>query len=430
LREYPQFETKPAASAITALAAARRLPTLGSLQLVKNGGLVGYGVDFNAMWRLAAYFVDKIFKGANPGDLPIEQATHFHTIVNLKTAKTIGVDIPPAAAGRRERGDRMRRREFIAWLGAAATPGAWPLSAPAQPTKIPRVGYVWFGRPDPNVGLAGLRQGLADRGYVLGRNLLLEERYAEGDRARVPGLIAELLALDVDVLVTGTSGTILAARKATTMVPIVGVAADWVGSGLADSLSRPGANVTGLSLLSVEISSKWLEYLKEAVPKLNRVAVLGNDNPATLAEMRRIDEAAAGFGIAVTRLNTAPQKLDASLTAMTGANFDGLIATDTIEVETLLPRLIPLVARNRLPTIYGFSFAARLGGLMAYSANFFEIWRRLAGYVDRILKGARPADLPIEQATEFKFAINLKTAKALGLDIPPMLLAAANEVIE
>jgi putative tryptophan/tyrosine transport system substrate-binding protein len=320
----------------------------------------------------------------------------------------------------------MRRREFIAWLGAAATPGAWPLSAPAQPTKIPRVGYVWFGFPDPNVAIAGPRQGLADRGYVLGRNLLLEERYAEGDRARVPGLIAELLALDVDVLVTGTSGTILAARKATTTVPIVGVAADWVGGELAESLSRPGANVTGLSLLSEEISSKWLEYLKEAVPKLHRVAVFGNDNPAIMAEMRRIDEAAAGFGIAATRLNTAPQKLEASLTAMTGANFDGLIAT----IETLLPRLIPLVARNRLPTIYGFSFAARQGGLMAYSADFFEVWRRLAGYVDRILKGARPADLPIEQATEIKFAINLKTAKALGLDIPPMLLAAANEVIE
>jgi putative tryptophan/tyrosine transport system substrate-binding protein len=324
----------------------------------------------------------------------------------------------------------MRRREFIALLGAAAAPSAWMSPARALPAKIPRVGYVWFGFRDPNISLAGLRQGLADRGYVLGRNLLLEERYAEGDRARVPGLIAELLALDVDVLVTGTSGTILAARKATTMVPIVGVAADWVGGGLADSLSRPGANVTGLSLLSEEISSKWLEYLKDAVPKLNRVAVLGNDNPAILAEMRRIDEAAAGFGIAVTHLNTAPQKLDASLTAMTGANFDGLIATDTIEVETLLPRLIPLVARNRLPTIYGFSFAARQGGLMAYSADFFEVWRRLAGYVDRILKGARPADLPIEQATEIKFAINLKTAKALGLDIPPMLLAAANEVIE
>jgi putative tryptophan/tyrosine transport system substrate-binding protein len=170
--------------------------------------------------------------------------------------------------------------------------------------------------------------------------------------------------------------------------------------------------------------------LKEAVPKLDRVAVFGNDNPAILAEMRRIDEAAAGFGIAATRLNTAPQKLEASLTAMTGANFDGLIATDTIEIETLLPRLIPLVARNRLPTIYGFGFAVRRGGLMAYSADFFEIWRRLAGYVDRILKGARPADIPIEQATEIEFAINLKTAEALGLDIPTNLLAAAQEVIE
>ena len=198
----------------------------------------------------------------------------------------------------------MRRREFIAALGSAAA--AWPGAARAQAAKIPRIGFVWFGFPEANISIAGLRKGLADRGYVLGRNILLEERYAEGDRARVQGLITELLALDVDVLATGTSGTILAARKATATVPIVGVAADWVGSGLASSLSRPGANVTGLSLLSEEVSSKWLEYLKEAVPKLHRGAVLGNDNPAVLAEMRRIDEAAATLEISVTRLNTAP----------------------------------------------------------------------------------------------------------------------------
>jgi putative tryptophan/tyrosine transport system substrate-binding protein len=319
----------------------------------------------------------------------------------------------------------MRRREFIGLIAAAAT--SLP-PAPARATKIPRIGYFWPGFPDPNVGLAGFRQGLADRGYVLGQNLVLEERYAEGDLARTPALIAELLALGVDVLVTGDYALIQAHVKTTT-VPIVGVASDFVGVGLATGLSRPGGNVTGMSLLAADFSPKWLEFLKAAVPGLGRVAFLGGDTGPVQAEKLRLDDLAPRYGVTLTPLGLWLD-LEPSLAAITRENFDGLIVSDDLMVEPLIPRIIALAAENRMPAIYGFSTAVGQGGLMSYSADVFEIWRRLAGHVERILKGARPGDIPIEQATAIKFAINLKAAKALGLDVPVSLLAGADEVIE
>jgi putative ABC transport system substrate-binding protein len=322
----------------------------------------------------------------------------------------------------------MRRRTFIASLGVAA---AWPLAAGALQPNIPRVGYVWIGSPNNDLSEAGLRQGLADRGYVLGRSLLLDARYAEGNPERIPKLIDELLALDVDVLVTPGTPTSLAAHEATLTVPIVCVGGDPVGVGLAASLSHPGGNVTGMSLLSGEYSAKWLDLLKAAVPELNRVAILWNpDNAGVQVEMRRLDEVAPSLGLALTRLSVRPKDLESSFARIDAGNFDGLIVTDDPSLEPMIPRIVALVARNQVPAIYAFNVAVRQGGLMAYSADFFAIWRRVAGYVDRILKGAHPADLPIEQATEIALKINLKTAKALGLDIPPTLLASADEVIE
>jgi putative tryptophan/tyrosine transport system substrate-binding protein len=183
--------------------------------------------------------------------------------------------------------------------------------------------------------------------------------------------------------------------------------------------------------LSTRYSGKWLELLKAAVPKLSRVAVLWNpDNRAAQEYIATLDEMAGGFDVTLTNLSVRPPEFETSLAAIALANFDGLIVTDDAQIESLIPRIVSCAARNRLPAIYGFGFAVRQGGLMAYSADFFEIWRRLAGHVDRILKGAKPGDLPIEQATEIKLAINLTTAKALGLDIPTNLLAAANEVVE
>jgi putative tryptophan/tyrosine transport system substrate-binding protein len=322
----------------------------------------------------------------------------------------------------------MRRRAFLALLSGAA---AWPIVGRGQSAKTARVAWVDPGPHGDIVSLNGLRQGLVDRGYGLGRDLQLEERYAEGNPGKLPTLIADLLALGVDVLVTAGTPATLAARKATSTVPIVSVTGDPVGVGLAASLSHPGGNVTGMSVLSADYSAKWLGLLKAAVPTLRRVAVLWNpDNPFNQIEMRRLDEAAPGLGLTLSRFSARPQELESSFAAIAAGGFDGMVVADDLSLETLIPRFVAFAAQARIPALYGIGDFVQRGGLMSYSANNFEMWRRAAGYVDRILKGANPAELPIEQATEVALKINLKTAKALGLDIPPLLLASADEVIE
>jgi len=326
----------------------------------------------------------------------------------------------------------IRRRDFITLLGgAAAAPIAWPTAAHAQqPGRVPRVGYVWIGAPGTDENKAGLAQGLERRGYVIGRTLLLEARYANGNDALVPQLIAELLALKVDVLATPSTPVSRAAQRATSSVPIVSMSGDPVGTGLVASLARPGGNITGLSLLS-EYGAKWLELLMEARPKLRRVAVLLNpDNPAAARQVERMREAARALALDLTTLSARPAELEASLGVIAPTSIDGFVVSDDAFLETILPRLIALAAERGLPAVYGFSNAVKLGGLMSYSADFFDLMRKAAGYIDRILKGARPADLPIEQATKFSLKINLKTAKALGVDMPPTLLARSDEVIE
>ena len=320
----------------------------------------------------------------------------------------------------------MRRREFIAALGGVA---GWPLVARAQQT--PRVGYVWIGTPDNDVSLAGLRQGLADRGYVAGRNLLLETRYAEGHPERVPELISELLAIPVDLLVTPGTPVTQAAQRATSSVPIVCTSGDPVGAGLVKSLSHPGGNVTGLSLLSGDYSAKWLELLKELIPKLQGVAVLWNpDNQGLARQMQNMRAAAHSLSLELVTFSARTSDVDASLARIAAANVQALVVTDDPFLEQLIPRIVAFTAEHHLPALCAFSTAVNQGGLMSYSADFFALWRRGAEYVDRILKGAHPAELPVEQATEVTLRVNLKTAKALSLEIPPQLLARADEVIE
>jgi len=324
----------------------------------------------------------------------------------------------------------MTRREFITFLGGTAAI-IWPLAARAQEPAIPRVGYVWIGDRGTDVSGAGLRQGLADKGYVIGRNLAFEDRYAHGDFEKVPGLIAELLALKVDVLVTVGTQSSLAARRATSTVPIVCVSGDPVSAGLAASLNRPGGNVTGMSLLSGDYSAKWLELMKEAVPKLHRVAVLWNpDNPAIVQEAEQLRTSARALGLDLTPFLGRLKEIDSSFAAIASGGFDGLVVTTDPSLEPLVPRVIAFAAEHRLPALYPFSTAVQQGGLMSYSADLFAIWRRAANYVDRILKGDRPEDLPIEQATAVALKINLKTAKALGIALPVTLQASADEVIE
>jgi putative tryptophan/tyrosine transport system substrate-binding protein len=324
----------------------------------------------------------------------------------------------------------MKRRSFVALLGAAVT--VMPLAAHAQQPAVPRVGYVWGGvRGTDLYYQTGFRQGLADLGYVVGRNLLLEERYADGEPERVPALIAELLTLNVDVLVTPGTPISQAAQRATSTVPIVCMSGDPVRAGLVASLARPGGNITGLSQLSGEYGVKWVELLKEAAPKVHRVAVLWNpDNPTTANQVELMQKAAPGLGIELTALSIRRADIDNSFAALGERGFDGLVVTDDPSLIPLVPRLIEFTAERRLPAIYPFRDSAQRGGLMSYSANLFKLWQRAASYVDRILKGARPAELPVQQTTDVILNINLKTAKALGLDIPMTLSARADEVIE
>jgi putative ABC transport system substrate-binding protein len=289
----------------------------------------------------------------------------------------------------------MKRRELIILLGGAVL--GWPRAARTQQSAVPRVGYVWVGARGTDGSTAGLRQGLADLGYVVGRNLVLEERYANGNTERVASLIDELLALNVNVLVTPGTPITLAAHRATSTVPIVCVTGDPVRTGFAESLARPGGNITGLSLLSGDYSVKWLELLREAAPTARRVAMLWNpDNPGTVNQTKLMREAAPGLGFELTALSMRPVDVEDSLAALVTASFDGFVVTDDPLLETLLARLIALAAERRLAAIYAFGEAVKQGGLMSYSANFFKLWQRAAGYVDRILKGARPSELPIE----------------------------------
>jgi putative tryptophan/tyrosine transport system substrate-binding protein len=323
----------------------------------------------------------------------------------------------------------MRRREFIVLLGGATV--ARPRGAAAQPATKPRVGYVWIGARGTDVTGAGLRKGLADLGYETGRNITLEERYADGNSARVPSLISELLAQKVDVLVTVGTFTTLAARRATSTVPIVFASGDPVKAGIVASLNRPGGNATGISILSSDYSAKWLELMKDALPTLTRVAVLWNpENPAVAAEVAQMKTAALSLGVDLSAFIGNAKEIDQSLASIANGAFDGLAMTTDPSLESLTSKVISFAAEHRLPAIYPFSFAVEQGGLMSYAIDLFDAWRHTASYVDRILRGEKPADLPVEQPTRVELKINLKTARALGLVMPPSLLARADEVIE
>jgi ABC-type uncharacterized transport system substrate-binding protein len=260
---------------------------------------------------------------------------------------------------------------------------------------------------------------------------VLEERYGDGESDKVPTLIAELLALKVDVLVTVGTFASLAARRATATVPIVCASGDPVKAGLAASLNWPGGNVTGVSILANDYSAKWLELIQEALPKLRRVAVLWNsENRAVRVEVEQLRTAAGALGLDLAALPGRSGEIDGSLAAIAGGAFDGLVVTTDPSIEPLVSRIIAFAAERALPTMYPFSTAVQHGGLMSYSIDLFEIWRRAASHVDRILKGESPAGLPIEQATRVLLKINLKTAAALGIALPPTLLARADEVVE
>jgi putative ABC transport system substrate-binding protein len=326
----------------------------------------------------------------------------------------------------------MRRREFIALLGGATA--TWPLAADAQtPPKTARVGYI-AGSTTAGVGhiVAAFQKALRDLGYVEGQTMTLEVRYAEGRLERIPELVAELVRSKMDVLVAPTTQAALAAKKATGNVPIVMVGADPVGLGLVASLARPGGNVTGLSYFNEAIIAKRLQFLNELVPGLARLAVLRNPMLAAHATFwQEAEVAARTLGVVLQPLEVrGPEDFETAFGAATRDNAQALIAFDDPLSLAQRRRIVALAVSSRLPAMYGFREFTDEGGLMSYGASFIDLLRRAATFVDKILKRAKPADLPIEQPTKFELIVNRKTANALGLTVPSALLAQADDVID
>jgi len=309
-----------------------------------------------------------------------------------------------------------------------------PHTVTAQPrSTVPRIGIVLPGMASHPVWEA-FQQGLRDLGYIEGHNIVLVLRVAEGKSEAFPALIAELVRLPVDVLVIGSTPGALAAKEATQTIPVViGAMGDPVGSGVVASLARPGGNLTGLSLAVDEaFSGKWVELLKETVPQLARITVLWDPtNRSSAAHMTGIQSAARALGVTLQSLEVRdPNALEPAFAAMTRERADALIVPVGPWVSVHRQQLVALAATSRLPAMYGMREFVEAGGLMAYGPSVPDMFRRAATYVDKILKGAKPADLPVEQPMKFELVINLKTAKALGLTIPPMLLFQADEVIQ
>jgi putative ABC transport system substrate-binding protein len=329
----------------------------------------------------------------------------------------------------------MRRREVIAGLGAAA---AWPLGARAQqPGKSARIGYLVATARDDRLArknLDAFRQELRELGYIEGQNLVIEQRFAERDFNRLPQLAAELVRLRVDIIVASPTPAAVAAKKATDTVPIVMLnTGDPVGLGLVASLARPGGNVTGLSYsVGLETFGKGLELLKEAVPNLHRVAVLSNPaNPAHALAIKNIEIAARALRLERQLLEARrPDEFEAAFASMVKQHAGAVV----IEPDTLMishaARIAELAVGNQLASMHAYKEEVEAWGLMSYGPRFSEPWRRAAGFIDKLIKGASPAELPVQQPTKFELTINLKTAHAIGLTIPPTLLARADEVIE
>jgi putative ABC transport system substrate-binding protein len=312
---------------------------------------------------------------------------------------------------------------------------ATPLAVGAQaPAKIPRIGFLMSSSvTDSPRQVDEFQQGLRELGYVEGKTIAIEYRFADNRPERLPALAAELVRMKVDVIVAAFPPDADAAKKATSTIPIVfAVSGDPVASGLVASLGRPGGNMTGLASLGPDVVGKQLELLKEVAPKVSRVAVLQNPgNPSHAVVLRHAEDAARVLGLQLHIVQArTPAEIDVAFSAMRTHRATGVLVLRDFLFRTRRVQVVALAAKGRLPAVYGFTDEAEAGGLMAYGSRNLQMFRRVATYVDKILKGAKPADLPVEQPTKFELIINLKTAKALGLTIPPSLLVRANEVIQ
>jgi putative ABC transport system substrate-binding protein len=333
------------------------------------------------------------------------------------------------------RGDEIRRRVFITFLaGATLALISWPLPLTAQQAgKVYCVGFLWDSPAVFPDEIEAFRQGLRDLGYVEGRNIAIEYRWAEGKPERMRELAEELVRLKVDVIMAPTSVYTGAAKQATPTIPIVFMShADPLGSGHVESLARPGGNVTGLSLMMTETNVKGLDLFKEAVPGLARVAVIFDPStPSHRPGLKALEVAGPSLGLRIQSVAVrSATEYESAFSAIIRERADGVLVLSTPLFIAGAKRLAELAMNHKLPSLFGPKHHVAAGGLMSYSPDRSDLWRRGANYVDKILKGAKPADLPVQQPAKFELVVNLKTAKALGIDIPQSVLLRADEMIE
>jgi len=322
----------------------------------------------------------------------------------------------------------MRRRQFIRLVGVAAV---WPFAAQAQPKPIAKLGILLYSNPQSDPQMASIRLGLSELGYVEGRNIAIEYRYAQGQVDRLPSLAAELVQLRPNVILAIGGDVAPIAKRFNQTIPLVFVSsADPEQLGLVASLSRPGGNATGVTLLQDALASKRLELLMEAAPQISRVAFLWNpDHPDN--EQREAQRAAQALGVQLHLVEVrSSDDFESAFRAANNAGIDSLYVVSSRQTVLNIKRIVEFAAQNRLPLAGGWGAWAKEGGLFSYGPDGVNMARRAANYIDRILKGAKPADLPVEQPAKFELIINLKTAKALGLTVPHSLLSRADELID
>jgi putative tryptophan/tyrosine transport system substrate-binding protein len=325
----------------------------------------------------------------------------------------------------------MRRRTFITLLGGAAV--TWPLAARAQKSgKTARIGYLSSANPRSMPAFQAFEQRLRELGYFEGQNIVIEYRNAEGEVDRLPDLAADLVRLDVNVIVTASDPATRAAKGATGTVPILMIAVNYdpVALGYIDSIARPGANVTGLYFQHLELLAKRLGLFKEMLPSVGRVAILSDS--LTADQLNRVEAGNLSLGLDLhpLGLQNPPYDFENAFRVAMRSRAEAIFVLESAPIFQGRTQIAQLAIKNRLPTSFAFREYVEAGGLVSYGVNFSTMYRRAAEYADRILRGTMPADLPVEQSTKFELVLNLKTAKALGLEVPPMLLARADEVIE